>query len=52
MNPLPSVLYPRPDASTLAVDTPGLACWVQEHPVLAVGAAGLLYFVLRGGKKR
>jgi hypothetical protein len=51
MRPMPSVFYPRPDASTMPVEG-GLSCWVQDHPVLAVGAAGLLYFVLRGGKKR
>lgn len=52
MKPLPSLLYPRPDASTIPIETLGLGCWIQEHPLLAVGAAGLLYFVLRGGKKR
>jgi hypothetical protein len=51
MRPMPSVFYPRPDASTMPVEG-GLSCWVQDHPMLAVGAAGLLYFVLRGGKKR
>jgi hypothetical protein len=51
MRPMPSVFYPRPDASTIPVEG-SFGCWVQEHPVLAAGAAGLLYFVLKGGKKR
>lgn len=46
--PLPSVFYPRPDASTLNIERPGIACWVNDHPLLSIGLAGLLYFGLRG----
>ena len=51
MRPMPSIMHPRPDAGIVTVESTGIACWVSEHPVLSVGVAGLVYFLVRGGKR-
>ena len=49
--PMPSVLQPRRDQVTASQLQPcALAQWVNKNPLLAVGGALALYFVLRGGK--
>lgn len=51
-NPLPSVVYPREIAGQETIPpTCPVAEWVSNHPVLAIGAAVLLYLGIAGGRK-
>ncbi len=49
--PMPSVMAPRSNQQTVTVPDCPIATWVSKNPLLAVGAAALLYFGISGGRK-
>lgn len=49
--PMPSVTYPRQDQQTVPAPPCPIASWVSRNPLLAVGAAVLLYFGMSGRRK-
>jgi hypothetical protein len=51
VTPMPSVMRPRLDQQTVPAPCPSIASWVSSHPLLAVGAAVLLYLGISGGRK-
>lgn len=51
MAAMPSMLKPRADYSRAGDQTPGFACWVQQHPLLSIGAAVVLFIALKGARK-
>lgn len=53
LSPMPSVFYPRPNAEEmLLAETPveSIGCWVENHSLLAVGLAGLVYWAFQRRK--
>lgn len=47
--PMPSITHPR---STQAIPQPmGFSCWVSQNPIAAVIGVGLLFLIVKGGRR-